>query len=108
MASLAAATQLLKNTRHLKAQLRQHRESREKHALAKKRSFDWRMRRPRAMLAASLGSRRLMSSERVSPRVSCASSTVRSSPGRPCTYVPVTQYLCFRLVVCLTDDQTKW
>ena len=36
------------------------------------------------MLAASLGSRRLMSSLRVRPRVSCASSTVRSSPGRPC------------------------
>lgn len=36
--------------------------------------------RPRASKAASAGSRREMSSLRVKPRVSCASSTVRSRP----------------------------
>ena len=38
-----------------------------KQTLAKKSSLDWRTRRPRAMLAASLGSRREMSSLRVRP-----------------------------------------
>ena len=70
-----------------------------KQTLAKKSSLDWRTRRPRAMLAASLGSRREMSSLRVRPRVSWASSTVRSRPGRPCTPPsrgPSQQLLCCR------------
>ncbi len=49
---------------------------------AKKSSLAARTVRPRAISAASAGSRRPMSPLRVSPRVSCASSTVRSRPAQ--------------------------